>query len=174
MNIPLNIDWQQILLHMLNLTVLVTGLTLLLFKPVKDFMDKRRKYYLDLEKANAEREKAALEKEAEYSKLIENAAAELESMKAEALHGIELKRVQTEEAARAQADKIIADAVAEANMQKSKIADMTKDEIRVLVVKAAEKLLAEESGPETDARLYDRFLKESSREENEDKENGNE
>ena len=35
MNIPLNIDWQQILLHALNLVLLVAGLYLLLYKPVK-------------------------------------------------------------------------------------------------------------------------------------------
>ena len=36
MNIPLNIDWQQILLHFFNFSILVGGLYLLLFKPVKD------------------------------------------------------------------------------------------------------------------------------------------
>lgn len=39
MNIPLNIDWQQILLHLFNFSILVGGLYLLLFKPVKNFMD---------------------------------------------------------------------------------------------------------------------------------------
>ena len=39
MNVPLNIDWQQILLHALNLVILIAGLYLLLFKPVKRFMD---------------------------------------------------------------------------------------------------------------------------------------
>ena len=35
MKLPLNIDWQQILLHALNLVILVGGLYALLFKPVK-------------------------------------------------------------------------------------------------------------------------------------------
>ena len=34
MNIPLNIDWQQILLHLLNFVILAGGLYLLLYKPV--------------------------------------------------------------------------------------------------------------------------------------------
>ena len=38
MNIPLNIDWQQILLHFFNFSILVGGLYLLLFKPVKSFI----------------------------------------------------------------------------------------------------------------------------------------
>lgn len=42
MNIPLNIDWQQILLHFFNFSILVGGLYLLLFKPVKRFMESGR------------------------------------------------------------------------------------------------------------------------------------
>ena len=46
MNIPLNIDWQQILLHFFNFSILVGGLYLLLFKPVKRFMEKRENLIL--------------------------------------------------------------------------------------------------------------------------------
>ena len=56
-NIPLNIDWQQILLHFFNFSILVGGLYLLLFKPVKNFMEKRTKHYADMESAAQEREK---------------------------------------------------------------------------------------------------------------------
>ena len=37
---PLNINWQQILLHLLNLVILAVGLYLILYKPVKKFMQK--------------------------------------------------------------------------------------------------------------------------------------
>ena len=49
MNIPLNVDWQQILLHWMNLAILTGGLYFLLYKPVKQFMEKREAYYRDLE-----------------------------------------------------------------------------------------------------------------------------
>ena len=39
---PLNIDWQQILLHLLNFVILFAGRWLLLYKPVKKFMNGRR------------------------------------------------------------------------------------------------------------------------------------
>ena len=38
---PLNIDWQQILLHLLNFAILAFGLYFLLYKPVKAFREKR-------------------------------------------------------------------------------------------------------------------------------------
>ena len=40
---PLNIDWQQILLHLLNFVILAGGLYFLLYKPVKNFMLARKK-----------------------------------------------------------------------------------------------------------------------------------
>ena len=45
MNVPLNIDWQQILLHLLNFVILFAILNFLLYNPVKKFMDKRFEYY---------------------------------------------------------------------------------------------------------------------------------
>ena len=54
MNIPLNIDIQQICLHLLNVAILTFGLYMLLYKPVKDFMEKREAYYRDMDdQANA-------------------------------------------------------------------------------------------------------------------------
>ena len=42
---PLNIDWQQILLHLLNFLILAVGLYFILYKPVKKFMKKREVDY---------------------------------------------------------------------------------------------------------------------------------
>ena len=65
---PLNIDWQQILLHLLNFVILFAGLWLLLYKPVKKFMNGRREKYEKMD-ADAEKKTAeAEEKRAEYEK----------------------------------------------------------------------------------------------------------
>ena len=47
---PLNINFQQILLHALNFVILAVGLYVLLYGPVVKFMDKRRAYFADMEK----------------------------------------------------------------------------------------------------------------------------
>jgi F-type H+-transporting ATPase subunit b len=49
MNLPLNIDIQQILLHLLNFTILFGILYFLLYSPVKKFMEKREQYYKDMD-----------------------------------------------------------------------------------------------------------------------------
>ena len=59
MNIPLNIDWQQILLHVLNFVILFGGLYFLLYKPVKNFMAKREAHYAEMaQKAQSELDSA--------------------------------------------------------------------------------------------------------------------
>ena len=77
MNIPLNIDWQQILLHVFNFSILVGGLYLLLFKPVKSFMAKREKHYADMESAAVAREKDTEELKAEIQNKVEVAGLEI-------------------------------------------------------------------------------------------------
>ena len=84
MNIPLNIDWQQILLHFFNFSILVGGLYLLLFKPVKSFMAKREKHYADMESAAVAREKDTEELKAEMAKREAAFDTELEEKRAAA------------------------------------------------------------------------------------------
>ena len=50
---PLGIDFTQILLHFFNVIILFVGLYILLYAPVKAFMQKRSDYYADLEKNTA-------------------------------------------------------------------------------------------------------------------------
>ena len=66
--VPLNIDWQQILLHLFNFTILFGALYILLYKPVKNFMEGREAHYADMDSkatqalADAESSKASYEK----------------------------------------------------------------------------------------------------------------
>ena len=81
---PLNIDWQQILLHLLNFVILFAGLWLLLYKPVKKFMHERQAKYEKMD-ADAQKKSAeAEEKRAEYEKKLAAADAEIEEKRAAA------------------------------------------------------------------------------------------
>lgn len=158
MNIPLNIDFQQVLLHLMNFLILAAGLTFLLFRPVKKFMNDREKQYSDREKAVSDREKIAASAEAEYAARLEAADAEIRDKRS-----AEAKRLEAEYAARmeettAKADRIIEDAKKEAEAQRDKILRSTKREIAGLVVEAAERLMAKDHDPETDKALYDQFI----------------
>ena len=123
MNIPLNIDWQQILLHFFNFSILVGGLYLLLFKPVKSFMAQR---------------------EADFD-------AVLEEKRAAAAKEAEAFAQQQRDAAKAQADKILSDAKDAAESERQKIVAEANREAVAIAEDAMEKLMAAQTAQAYDA-----------------------
>ena len=84
MNIPLNIDWQQILLHLMNFVILAGGLYFLLYKPVKAFMDKRAAYYQERADQAAQTTQAAQQLKADYEARLSAADDEIREEKKQA------------------------------------------------------------------------------------------
>lgn len=141
MGIPLNIDWQQILLHVFNFAVLAAGLYVLLYKPVKDFMNGRTAYYAQMN-ADAESKAehaAALEKE--HQAQLDRAEDEIRQKKEAADRELEAKKRAALQTARAEADKIIADARKTAQTEHDKILASAQEEIGELAAAAAERLI---------------------------------
>ncbi len=153
-NIPLNIDFQQIFLHLLNFTILTAGLYFLLYKPVKDFMDKRIAYYRDMDQAAETKLSEAEEYRDDCRKKQQGIEEKLMEQEEEAAR----KRLQADEAelqkAREQADKIIQDARAEAEREHEKILENARKEAADMVTVAVEKLLLESA----DSEVFDQFL----------------
>lgn len=161
-NIPLNIDWQQILLHLFNFSILVGGLYLLLFKPVKSFMAKREKHYADMESAAVAREKDTEELKAEMAKREAALDTELEEKRAAAAKEAEAFAQQQRDAAKAQADRILSDAKSAAENERQKIVAEANREAVAIAEEAMEKLLAKET-----SRAYDSFVNAAEEEKNE-------
>lgn len=154
MNLPLNIDWQQILLHMLNFVLLAGGLYFLLYKPVKSFMDKRTGLYRSMdEQANVKLSEAEKLHE-DYEKRLLDAQDEIEDKKNEACAEAAKVGALEIEKAKKQADKIIADAHKAAERERNKIIAEAQNEVADLATKATEKLLSEKSG----VSLFEQFL----------------
>ena len=162
MNIPLNIDWQQILLHFFNFSILVGGLYLLLFKPVKSFMAKREKHYADMESAAVAREKDTEELKAEMAKREAAFDTELEEKRAAGAKEAEAFAQQQRDAAKAQADRILSDAKSAAENERQKIVAEANREAVAIAEEAMEKLLAKET-----SRAYDSFVNAAEEEKNE-------
>lgn len=121
MNIPLNIDWQQILLHFFNFSILVGGLYLLLFKPVKRFMEKREKHYADMEAAAVAREKDTEALKAAMAQREADFDAVLEEKRAAAARRRRPLPSSSATRPRRQADKILSDAKDAAESERQKI-----------------------------------------------------
>lgn len=154
MGIPLNIDWQQILLHLFNFVLLFGILYFLLYNPVKKFMDQRMDYYKKLDDEANENLKNAEAVKKEYLDKLAAADQEIMDKKEEAYQAFENVRTKKIKEAQEEADRIIFDARANGKKERDKMIDEAQTEIVNLVVNAAEKL----SVNSVTADTYDLFL----------------
>ena len=153
MNIPLNIDWQQILLHLFNFVILFGGLYFLLYKPVKKFMAKREEHYKEIDDKTNNVLADAEKLKADYTLKLEEADETIRNRRLESQREAKEAADAKIDEAKAQAEKIISNAKADAQRCKDKIIEQSQEEIKELAVKAAEKLLISSS-----SEAYDKFL----------------
>lgn len=155
MNMPLNIDWQQILLHVLNFTILFAVMYFFLFKPVKDFMEKREASYQkkhdDAKKVLEDAEKT----KAEYESKIAAAEEEISAMKSEAGAKTAEERNRVLEQTRADALNILETARKRGEIEHDKIIAEAQKEIADIVTTATEKIVLSADVKKS----YDEFLK---------------
>lgn len=141
---PLNIDIQQILLHMFNFIILGGGLYLLLYKPVKDFMDKRVESYEKMEKDARLILQEAEDKKIEYEEKIAGVENEIKEMRSVAQREIDTITESQIESAKKEADQIIKVAKINSEREKQKAIDEAKEEITKLAIDATRKLVKKE------------------------------
>ncbi|MCI5877315.1 MAG: ATP synthase F0 subunit B [Lachnospiraceae bacterium] len=153
MNIPLNIDWQQILLHLLNFAILAGGLYLLLYKPVKAFMAKREDWYqAQADEAEKTRQEAEALKAAAQAQ-TDAAAEEAKAIRAKAREDAQEDVRRLKEDAQAQAEKLLSDARVIAENDRKRVMEETEHQVKELVSAAAEKLVLSSDGAALDQFL---------------------
>ena len=150
---PLNIDWQQILLHLLNFVILAGGLYFLLYKPVKNFMLARKKQY---EEREAESRRMLAEAEALKARTEEKyrqADEEIQRRREQASEELEAEKRQQLTEARSQARQILSTASKTAEMRTQKAVEESREEIRSMAVGMVERLVLESGGDALDQFL---------------------
>lgn len=156
---PLNIDFLQILLHMLNFVILAGGLFILLYKPVNQFLEQRKNYFADLEKRNKESLEENKKIQMEYEKKLQEADAEIAERKKIAEKEWAETSARYIEEAKVKATAIILAAEKEAEERKDHILESAQTEIGELVLEAAQKLLSDTVTAQRDSKLYDEFIR---------------
>ena len=151
---PLNINFQQILLHMFNFVILAFGLYMLLYKPVVAFMKKREDHFADLEKQAQEAKSLA-----EYNAKLAGADEEIRQKNAAAAQEADRQRQERMQRAQADADKLLKNARGAAEQERNAMLEGAKKDIAQMVVSATGKLMDKENDPAFDKALYDSFLK---------------
>lgn len=150
---PLNIDWQQILLHWMNLAILTGGLYFILYKPVKQFMSKREEYYRELDRRAEEKLSQANQAHETYQAKLEQADEEIRQARAQAQLAAQQSVKEQLAQAKDQAQHIVALARVEAEHSRDQMMKQSKRELKELAAKAAKKLAAH-----PDADPFDQFL----------------
>lgn len=138
---PLNIDFQQILLHLLNFAILFTGLYILLYKPVKDFMKKRHDHYSEMDNRTRADLEGAEKTKKEYEDRLATANSEIQEKKNRFEADMnEMKKERIAEAEK-EAGKIIANARETAEREKKRIIENADKEAKDIIAEAAENIV---------------------------------
>ncbi len=151
--LPLNIDIQQILLHMLNFVILAGGLYFILYAPVKKFMDQREAHYAEMDQAAADKLAEAEKLAASHQAQLDKVEDELRERRAESQKIAQAAAQQQLDRAQQQADQIIAGARKSAESIRAKAVADSQKELKELAMAVAEKLAL---GSSRDA--FDEFL----------------
>lgn len=146
MNVPLNIDWQQILLHLFNFVILAGGLYILLYKPVKEFMEKRSDYYRDMDDSAKAKLTEAEQLKSQYDQKLAKADEEISQKKRDALAKTQAEADIKIAEAKERADKLMKDAKINIEREHDKMLEESKKEVANLAVEATRKLLEQSAG----------------------------
>ncbi len=150
---PLNINFQMIFLHALNLVILVAGMYYILLKPMQKFMDARAQKYQAMQDEAQARQAEAEKLYATYAQQLQNADAEIRARSEEAMAQTELRTQEMLDSARQQSEKMLEKAREDAARTEKKMLRHAQSEIARLSLEAAHKLMDK---PLT--HMYDEFL----------------
>ena len=156
---PLGIDLLQVLLHAFNVVLLFGGMYILLYSPVKKFMDQRAEYYADLDKQANDKLTEANSLKTEYETRLSGIQDEINESKRKAAAEAENARKLRLDDAEKEAGEIIEEARQTASRQRAIEEYEAKRAISKLMEEAADKMLLGEN----DNSIFDAFLDDAER-----------
>lgn len=151
--VPLNLDIQQILLHLMNFVILFAILYFLLYKPVRNFMNKRQEAYQKMDDEAKSAKQEAEEMKSRYEEQLANADSEIAEQRQAAIKAAEQRAKTIEAQAQEEAAGILSGAKRQAESERDRIIGEAGDTLTNLAKEAAEKAMF---GTTSDA--YDSFL----------------
>ncbi len=154
----LGLGWQSILFYAINLLILIGGLVLLLYRPIKRMIKNKREV---LDATFEENEKLKMESEtlrADYDKTLEEMKSENARIAANAAIAAQERADAIVSEAQEQAQAIVASAKRDALYQKEQLKNEYRDSVNTLAVQITEKLLEREITDEDNSELIEQVL----------------
>ena len=156
---PLGIDFTQIFLHLFNVAILFVGLYILLYAPVKKFMQEREDHYKAMDEEANKKVNDANAVHEKYTERMKNIDGEIAQKKQQATAEMNEFRAAKEKEAKESAERIVAGAKEKADAESRKIIETAKDEITAMVEEATRKVVQDE----TVSGAFDTFLDDAER-----------
>lgn len=154
MNLPLNIDWQQILLHLFNFVILFAILYFLLYQPVKQYMDKRTADYKKMDEDTKSNLAKSEKTKEEYDRLLASADAAIAARQERARKEIEENNAVRIEQAEREVKQMIATTEQALEREHEKMLSEAQYEISDMVITATKQLVLQSGTSES----YEQFL----------------
>lgn len=159
-DLPLGLNFAEIGLHILNFAILFIALYILLYKPVKKFIAKRRDTYRAAEEENRKAAEEAEKIKAEYSAFMEQAREDAVKITEEAHLNAKLTEEQILEEARAEAAKILGEAKNDALGLKRQAQEEVATSVATLATSLASEILSREIAAKDNDGAIDAIISE--------------
>ena len=157
----LGIDLTQILLHLFNTAILCAGLYFLLYKPVRNFMQKREEQYKAMDEEASKKLSEAETEASSYREKLSTLEAEFEEKRRQQTVELEQERETRMAEARAEAEKILDQARVRAEEERSRILESVRGDITLMAEEATRKIVDAERLSES----FETFLEKADAEE---------
>lgn len=151
--LPLGLNFLEVLIHLFNLAVLMTGMGLLLYKPIKKFMKKRAEEYQKAEEESRKIREEADEMKNEYKSILGGAKHEASQIVQDAVVSAEKQAENIIEDAKKKADFVKKKGESEVNEYIAAQKDALSDSVARLAVSIAANILEREVSPEDNEKL---------------------
>lgn len=149
----------DILLHLFNFLILAVGMTLLIYKPVRKFIDERRDNIQKEIKKGEELQESAKAKLEEYHEKLADAEREASQIKENTLSEAESEKQRILAEANAEAERIVDTAKKDGDELRKQTVDEVKNEVTDAVIDIASKVIGREVSKEDNQRIIDDCLK---------------
>ena len=157
-DLPLGINFIEILIHLFNFLVLVTFLSLLIYKPVKKFMAKREDEYKNADSKSKATEKEALSLKEIHESILNKAKQDAVHITEQAEKAVGNLKQEILNEARAQANEIIKAGEKEVLQEKEKAREELVYTVSELAIEIAQKILEREIREEDNDTIINNIL----------------
>jgi F-type H+-transporting ATPase subunit b len=157
-NLPLGLDGMKILLHLFNFLLLMIGVTFLVYKPVKKFIEKRQNEIKEQYDSNEKAKKEAEELHSLYKEKLEKADSEIMAQRLEAERTAHMIKETAVSDASQKAEEIINRAEVESDEIRKETITGIKNKVADVAVAIAEALLEREISTEENEQIIDKCI----------------